>query len=151
MLFAQGQEEEIFSRIIEKFQAYCEGRDFVMVSGARITQRGALGAPGSSAFYTKLALALNLPILLVHDMKNTLGCSDMTVDSLGTTRNPSVEALMASMAGFKANADRVAVRLAGAIVTGLPEEQARGIGSKRVVASSRPPAFRLAACPRYVL
>ena len=52
-LFAIGQQEEIFSRIIDKFQAYCEGKDFVMVSGARITQRGALGSPGSTDFYAK--------------------------------------------------------------------------------------------------
>ena len=126
------QEEEIFSKII-KFQAYAADKDFVMVSGARITSRGALGAPGSSTFYTKLALALNLPVLLVHDMKNTMGCSDMTVDSSGVTRSLSVEALKASMAGFSANAKQMAVRLAGAIVTGLPDEEEKYAEASTVV------------------
>jgi BioD-like phosphotransacetylase family protein len=47
----------------------------------------------------------------------------LQVDAKGVKRSLSAEALKASMAGFKANATQAAVRLAGAIVTGLPEEQ----------------------------
>ena len=124
-----------------------------MVSGARITSRGALGAPGSSTFYTKLALALNLPVLLVHDMKNTMGCSDMTVDSSGVTRSLSVEALKASMAGFSANAKQMAVRLAGAIVTGLPDEEEKYAEASTVVRTALDelkvyPAALLPRCAR---
>merc|ERR1712185_40304 len=132
-LYALGQEEEIWDRIIDRFQTYCEGKDFVMVSGARITTRGALGAPGSSVFYAKLAQALNLPMLLVHDMANTLTDtvhahhgveSDRGARAAAPPSSVSVEHLKSSVAGFKDNAKRMSVRLAGAIVTGLPREQA---------------------------
>ena len=61
-----------------------------------------------------------LPVLIVHDMTNTLGCSDIMTSARGEKRSLSVQALKASLAGFKANSERLAVRLAGCIVTGLP-------------------------------
>ena len=42
----------------------------MIVSGEKITARGAGGAPGSSTFYAKLQSALNLPSLVVHDVES---------------------------------------------------------------------------------
>ena len=104
-MFARGQGDETFDRIIDKFQAYAEDKDFVLVSGAKVTARGALAVPGSSAYYAKLAGALNIPALVIHDV---------TVEGVGG------KALEAELQGIKAGYDAHAARLAGALVTGMP-------------------------------
>ena len=106
-LFAQsgGQSDEIFSKIIDSFNAYAKDKDFVIVSGEKITARGAGGAPGSSTFYAKLQSALNLPSLVVHD-----------VESEGVKG----EGLEAELLAIKASKASENVRFAGAMITGLP-------------------------------
>ena len=111
-MYAQsgGQSDEIFGTIIDRFQQYAADKDFVMVSGERITARGASSAgapPGSAPFYLKLANALNLPVLVVHDVTDT-----EDVESLG-------EGLEVELLGIQNTFKDSSVRLAGAIVTGL--------------------------------
>ncbi|KAL1507074.1 hypothetical protein AB1Y20_007935 [Prymnesium parvum] len=103
-LYARGRSDEIFGTIIDKFKAYAADKDFVLVCGERITARGSVGAPGSSGFYAQLAAALNIPVLIAHDV----------------TLEVSGDALEAKLAGIKAGYAASAVRLAGAIIAGLP-------------------------------
>ena len=61
-----GSADEIFGTIMDRFHAYSQGKDFVMVSGERVTARGARGAPGSATFYTQVDVAS-------HATAHTLG------------------------------------------------------------------------------
>ncbi|KAL1508085.1 hypothetical protein AB1Y20_007678 [Prymnesium parvum] len=106
-LFARGLTDEIYSTIIDKFKAYSANKDFVIVSGQKITTRGARGGPGSFEFYAQLAAALNMPALSVHDAR--------TDRIYGAALGPK-------LAGIRAAFEQSNVRLAGAIVTGLPAD-----------------------------
>jgi len=90
-----------------------------MVSGERISGRGAGELPGSTTFYQRLAGALNLPALVVHDVSHsTSGSAPMGGAAEGAL--PDVESLRAQLTGVRLGYDAAAVRLAGAVITGVP-------------------------------
>lgn len=119
---SDGRSDEIFDKIIDKFEAYAKGRDFVMVSGARVPARStSVGdAPGSFAFYSSLASALDIPVLVVQDAAQgrpaTTNLSRTALDG----EPVETERLMAHLTAIKAGCEAASVRLAGAIMTGVP-------------------------------
>lgn len=66
-LYAAGKADEVFGTIVDKYKAYAEGRDFVLVTGQNVDARGAREAPGSSFFYAQLIKSLDIPAVIVHD------------------------------------------------------------------------------------
>jgi len=68
--------------------AFAKDKGFVMVSGARVSGRGtSVGdVPGSTSFYSYLASALDIPVLVVQDMVDKSAPGSRT-DAPGTGRS----------------------------------------------------------------
>ncbi len=113
-LLAANDEETLIEKILTKYLAYCESRDFVLVSRPAIG-----GSAGRLQLSSGIAAAMQAPVCWVHGLY-----ADGTGEFLPEHLNDELgDNELAELAQVASDLREHAVRLAGVVVANLPPDQ----------------------------